>query len=164
MSDFIIYSDGAASMHKVNNQCLRGAGGWAYVILNNKQEIVYQASGNASFSSNNAMELFAILAALYYFNNLKEEGKTIEIYSDSAYCINIFTQWIANWKKNHWTRGRKHEPIENLELIKDIDNAIEEAHNHFNDIKFVKVKGHSGNKWNEYVDNLAVMEKLKIDK
>lgn len=160
MSDYIFYTDGASTMTKINNQYLRGPGGWGFIMLNNKNEIIDQINGGAPLSSNNAMELYAILAAFRHFNSFGETGKTIEICSDSAYCINIFTQWINSWKNNGWTRGKKHEPIENLAIIKEIDKAITEANRRFNKVVWTKVKGHSTDNYNNMVDALAVNGKL----
>ena len=49
-------------------------------------------------------------------------GRPIEIRSDSAYCVNMLKPggWVYGWEKNGWTRGKKHEPIENLEIIQKI--------------------------------------------
>lgn len=163
MNDFKIYTDGAATMKKVNGEYVRENGGWAFVILNNKDECIYSGSGGQQETTNNAMELMAIHNGIQRFLTFGYRGKNVEICSDSAYCINIFTSWIKGWKANGWTRGKKHEPIENLEIIKAIDKLIEECNRCFVGIIFTKVKGHAGNKWNEKVDKLAVKEKLNLD-
>ena len=111
-------------------------------------------------TTNNYCELYAILMALKYFK--KEQSKDIlKIYSDSTYCVNMLKSggWIYSWAKNGWTRGKKHEPIENLEIIKEIYSYLEKSKN----IDFIKVKGHSGDKdWNNYVDKLAVKAKMEV--
>lgn len=89
-------------------------------------------------------------------------GDEIEIYSDSAYSINIYTQWIKNWEKNGWTRGKKHEPIENLFVIRDTYDLIKRLEEQFIKVTFIKVKGHSTDKFNQYVDTLAVEMKIKM--
>lgn len=63
--------------------------------------------------------------------------------------------WIYSWEKNGWTRGKKHEPIENLPIIKKIWELLDD------DVTFIKVKGHSGNLYNELVDKMAVEAKEK---
>jgi ribonuclease HI len=105
------------------------------------------------------MELMAINQALRHACKNTTQGDIVYIYSDSAYCINIFTQWISKWKANGWTRGKKHEPIENLDLIKEIDEMIFSLENSFIAVQWTKVNGHSNVKWNEYVDKLAVKAK-----
>lgn len=159
---YTLYTDGAATMRKVNGEYVREAGGWGYVILDTNGEKLISEYGGESATTSNAMELTAILNALRRFNTFGETGMEVEICSDSAYCIGIFTSWIEGWKANGWTRGKKHEPIENVNIIKDIDAAIAEANRRFNSIIFTKIKGHAGNKWNEYVDELAVKGKLEI--
>ena len=155
-----IYTDGAASMEQVNGEYKRAAGGWAFAVVED-EKIIYQEHGRQANSSNNAMELTAINYALHYCLN-KVSGEGVEIYSDSAYCVNIFTQWIEGWKRNGWTRGKKHEPIENLGLIMDIDDSIKKLKEKFVEVNFVKVKGHSNDKFNNFVDEKAVKAKQNI--
>lgn len=160
MSDFKIYTDGAATMRKINGEYVREAGGWAFVILDEEdKEICGEYSGNPK-TTNNEMELTAIKEGLQKFLTFGYRGKDIAIHSDSAYCINIFTQWVEGWKNNGWTRGKKHEPIENLEVIKEIYNLLQEYKRCFCEVTFVKVKGHAGDFWNEKVDAMAVQGKL----
>lgn len=156
-----IYCDGATTMKKQGNNYLRGPGGWGYVILDENDEEVMTTYGGENISSNNAMELTAIRNGLRKFLSFGYTGKTVEVYSDSAYCINIFTSWINGWKVNGWTRGKKHEPIENVEIIKEIDTILENIKRHFCSVEFVKVRGHAGDKWNEVCDKLAVRGKME---
>lgn len=154
-----IYSDGAATMKNINGEYVRCNGGAAMAIINEQNEIIYSASRHFENTTNNFCELYAILMALSYCS-VNYPTEKIEIYSDSAYCVNMLKEngWIYSWAKNGWTRGKKREPIENLELIKQIWSYMQEL-----DIKFVKVKGHSGNKdWNDYVDKLAVKAKMEV--
>lgn len=100
----------------------------------------------------------------HYLSNYysKEEPDTVNIYSDSAYCINIFTSWAKSWERNNWTRGKKHEPIVNLSLIQTIWNYCKMLNSGFRTINFIKVKGHSTDKFNIFVDKLAVEAKEKL--
>ncbi len=76
----------------------------------------------------------------------------VEIYSDSAYVINAFNQgWIYNWLKNNWQTSGK-ETVKNKELWQELYNLIKQ-HN----VKFIKVKGHSDNEYNNRCDELARM-------
>ena len=158
---FKIYTDGAATMRKIDGEYVREAGGWGYVILNEAGEEIVRAYGGENMTTNNAMELTAIRNGLQGFFKYGTTGAAIEVLSDSAYCINIFTQWINSWKHNGWTRGKKHEPIENVEIIREIDALIEKAAQNFCEVRFVKVKGHAGNEWNEVCDRLAVQGKTE---
>ena len=155
----IIYSDGAATMKCVNGEYQRENGGAAMAVIQD-EKVIYEETKYFENTTNNYCELYAILMALKYFK--KEQSKDIlKIYSDSAYCVNMLKSggWIYSWAKNGWTRGKKHEPIENLEIIKEIYSYLEKSKN----IDFIKVKGHSGEKdWNNYVDKLAVKAKMEV--
>jgi len=138
MSEVIeIYTDGACSGNP-------GKGGWGAILLyrEHKKEI----SGYLAHTTNNQMELMAVIEAL------KIVKKTIEIiiYTDSVYVKDGITKWIINWKKNGWKTANK-KPVKNLELWQELDSL---AANH--QITWKWVKGHSGNKYNEIADQLAV--------
>lgn len=161
MGKYIIYSDGAATMRKVNDEYVREAGGFAFVMLDENEEVIMSAYGGVPETTNNRMELQAINRALRKLVFMKIAGEKVEVYSDSAYCIGIFTSWIKSWKANGWTRGKKHEPIENVDIIKEIDESISILNKNFCEVEFIKVKGHANVKWNEYVDRCAVQGKLR---
>ena len=157
------YTDGACTLIKTEKGYEKGPGGWAWVRIDPEtNKILKYDSGHKDKTTNNEMELMAILAALAYYDAHsydEREADWVYIYSDSAYCVNIFTNWIKNWKANGWTRGKKHEPIENLEIIKKIDRLIEKFSTGFRQVEFIKVPGHSNNEFNNYVDKLAVEAK-----
>ncbi len=139
-----IYTDGACSGNP-------GPGGWAAVLVygDNEREI----SGFEEATTNNRMELTAVIRGL---QGLKEPCK-VEIFSDSSYVVNAFNQgWLDNWQKNGWTRGKKKEPVLNTDLWKLLVKAMD-GHT----VIWKKVKGHSGDKYNEMADRLAVKE-IKI--
>lgn len=174
-----IYSDGAATMNNVDGKYIRGRGGSAIAVVDKDNNVIYTENKGFDNTTNNYCELYAIFMALAYFHNhnhnrilftktldnyvdykdLNKDNaceRELEIYSDSAYCINMLKSggWIYSWNKNGWTRGKKHEPIENLEIIKKIWELMQNIK-----VTFIKVKGHSGNKINELVDKLAVEAK-----
>ena len=75
----------------------------------------------------------------------------VEVYSDSAYCINCYQQsWWKAWLHNNWVNSKK-EPIKNKELWEKLILYFQDAR-----FQFIKVKGHNGDYWNERVDELAV--------
>ena len=155
--DRIYYTDGAASMKCVNEEYVRESGGAAFILIDNN-EIIYEETKHFNQTTNNFCELYAIYMALKHFHNNFLDSDCLKIHSDSAYCVNMLKQggWIYGWERNGWTRGKKHEPIENLEIIKEIWEYLN------NNIEFTKVKGHSGDKdWNNYVDKLAVKAKME---
>ncbi len=132
-----IYTDGACSGNP-------GPGGWAACLLHgaNYKEI----SGFVPQTTNQRMEM---LAAVKGLQHLKRRCR-VRLYSDSAYLINAFTQgWIANWQKNGWLNARK-QPVANTDLWQQL---LELAQKH--EIEWIKVKGHSDNKYNNRCDTLA---------
>ena len=157
--DYVIYSDGAATLKKENNEYQRCAGGHAFVVYNNGI-IIYKESHGSPQSTNNEQELLAIRDALLWLkiNPKFDAFSNAIIYSDSAYCVNIFNSWINSWIKNNWTRGKKHEPIENLTIIQEIHGLLKEMPN----IEIKKVKGHGTSAGNIIADELAVEAKKKF--
>ena len=97
-------------------------------------------------TTNQRMELTAAIKGL---EQLKVPC-TVKLFSDSAYLINGFTQgWIDNWQRNGW-RNSRGEPVKNADLWKTL-LELSQKHN----IHWIKVKGHSTNKWNNRCDELA---------
>jgi len=121
-----------------------GAGGWAAVLL--YKEHRKEISGGEANSTNNRMEMLAVIEAL---KTVKKSDAEILIYTDSKYVMEGITKWIFNWKKNNWKTADK-KPVKNLELWQALD-AETSKHR----IKWQWVKGHSGNHFNEIVDELA---------
>lgn len=96
------------------------------------------------------MELTAILYALKHIEIEEVSFLKPIIYSDSAYCVNLINDWMYSWARNGWKRPKNQE-VKNLNLIKEIYKLADIA-------EIRKVKGHSDNKWNNYVDKLATGE------
>lgn len=104
-------------------------------------------AGGASNGTNQIGELCAVLEALRAHHN----ASAITIESDSNYAINCSSTWLKNWKRNGW-RNSKKQRISNYEIIRAIDEEIESRPG---TVRFVWVKGHAGEKYNEIVDKLA---------
>ncbi|HBN83359.1 MAG TPA: ribonuclease HI [Clostridiales bacterium] len=133
-----IYTDGACS----NNP---GEGGWGVVLI--YKTIEKYMSGYEGETTNNAMELTAAIKGLEALN----EPCEVILYSDSAYLINGFNLgWIYKWKKLGWKRTPKDE-LKNKELWIRLYEL-----NQVHKIRFVKVKGHADNKYNNLCDQMAV--------
>lgn len=160
MANYTIFSDGAATMKKVNGEYVRVAGGWSMIVYDGGNCRIDGKYGGEMETTNNYMELYAIYQALLWlkfrddFNNFS----SATIMSDSAYCVNIFNDWADKWYANGWTRGRKHEPIENLEIIKKIYFMLKD----YPTIKIQKVKGHSTVAGNNLADKYAVQGKQEV--
>lgn len=133
-----IYTDGACSGNP-------GVGGWASVLLyeQHKKELY----GNDKETTNNRMELTAVIEAL----KALKRPCNVTLYSDSKYVIDsINKDWVYKWEANNWIKSDR-KPALNTDLWKEL-LALLEVHN----VKFVWVKGHNGNEYNERCDELAV--------
>lgn len=126
-----IYTDGAYSS-------LRDKGGWAFVVLQDKEKIHHSFFYEFN-TTNNRMEIQAVLEACYWLkeNNLRETT----LYTDSMYVIGTMSK---NWKRN-----------KNTDLWLLLDEAIKDLK-----INWTHVKGHNGDKYNEICDALASQASL----
>ena len=134
MACVVIYSDGAASGNP-------GPGGYGTILMsgNHRKEL----SGGYACTTNNRMELMAVIAGL---EALLQEACNVTIYSDSTYVVNaVEKMWLFDWEKKRF-RNRKNADLWQR-FLKNY-----RKHN----VKFVWVKGHAGNPFNERCDQLAV--------
>ena len=132
-----IYTDGACSGNP-------GPGGWAVIILVNN-EIKEMFFGSDKNTTNNQMELLAPIKAIQKFKKKSE----ISIFTDSTYVRDGITNWIKQWEKNGWKTASK-KPVKNKDLWKKLKN-LSSKHS----IKWIWIKGHSQDKYNNLVDELA---------
>lgn len=152
-----IYTDGSCSKNP-------GPGGWATLIIYENK--VSCLSGYEIESTNNRMELIAVVEALKEIIKKCNKYKAFEIFSDSAYVVNSFkNRWMYNWKMNGW-KTKNGRDVKNVDLWKQsikllglINNRNPEC-----EIIFTKIKGHSGITYNEIVDKLAKEETLRASK
>lgn len=95
MHQITIYTDGACSGNP-------GAGGWAAILMCNGAS--KQISGGENNTTNNRMELRAVIEAL----KIIKKPSNVTLYSDSAYVVNAFSQgWLVNWQKKPLENKRK---------------------------------------------------------
>ena len=138
MKTVTIYTDGACSGNP-------GPGGWGVVLIyqENKKEL----SGYQPETTNNRMELFAAIQGL----SALKESCVVNLYSDSSYLVNAFEKhWIEKWQRNGWKTSTK-SPVENQDLWK-----LLLIHVRKHQVRFIKVKGHSDNQYNNRCDEMAV--------
>lgn len=131
-----IYTDGS---------CLGnpGPGGWAFVATDGKNTA--ERSGGEPNTTNNRMELTAVLKAL----TAAKKHAAVEIHTDSQYVKNGMESWVKNWKKNNWRTADK-KPVKNQDLWIALDEVASGIKIHWH-----WVKGHAGHEMNERVDELA---------
>ena len=131
-----IYTDGACRGNP-------GLGGWGVLLVFEDQE--KELFGGDVNTTNNKMELKAAIEGLKALT----EPCLVELTTDSKYVMNGITEWIENWKKNHWKTANK-KPVKNKELWIELYN-LKSKHQ----INWNWVKGHAGHRENEIADELA---------
>ena len=136
-----LYTDGGCR----GNQSDNNIGAWgAYMVYG---DVSKEIKGGEINTTNNIMELKGCIEGL---KAIKNKTLPVEVYLDSAYVLNGITNWIEGWKKKGWRTANK-KPVLNKELWIELDSE----RNKFNNIEFIKVKGHAGNEGNEIADRLC---------
>ena len=130
-----------------------GPGGFAAILEQDNREFLTVTGGDPN-TTNNRMELSAVIEALRAVNSIPEMREIhVTIRSDSTYVTNAFNKgWLHNWTRNHWTNS-KGQPVPNRERWQDLLAQIK-GHQH----SFVWVRGHSGDPMNERCDRLALLQ------
>jgi len=115
-----------------------GPGGWAFITEDGQFEV-----GSQSHTTNNRMELEGVRQALLHLQG------PLHLFCDSQYVVNIFTQWLPQWKRNGMKKSNK-QPVLNTDLILEIEALLRDR-----EIIWEWVKGHDGHTLNEMADTLA---------
>lgn len=143
----IAYTDGSS----LGNP---GPGGYGTILLETERKIKKEFSQGFRYTTNNRMELLAVIVAL---EKLKKPQTEITIYTDSKYvCDSVEKKWVFGWEKKGF-KGKKNEDLwrKFLDLYRK------------HKVEFRWVKGHAGNEFNERADQIAVeaanSKKLLID-
>ncbi|MBX3422439.1 MAG: ribonuclease HI [Pirellulaceae bacterium] len=142
MREVYLYTDGACSGNP-------GPGGWAFILRDIKTGKELEGSGGERDSTNNRMELMAVIEGL---KTLKKSCQ-VKLYSDSTYVLQGLREWMAGWKRNGWKRkdGSRRVPVKNVELWQALDQLVQQ-----HQLSYHHVRGHSGHPENERCDELAV--------
>ena len=137
MKKVILYTDGACSGNP-------GVGGWGAVLIYKGTE--KRISGAEAETTNNRMEMTAVIEGL---KCLKEPCE-VDVYSDSAYTVNAFNNgWVYEWEKNGFKKA-DNRGVMNVDLWQILLKQVR-VHR----VKFIKVKGHADNEYNNICDKLA---------
>ena len=133
-----IYTDGSAKGNP-------GPGGWGAIIANEKR--VVELGGNETHTTNNRMELTAVIRSLEL---LSEQGvKSAVINTDSEYVMKGITLWVHSWQKNNWRTAAK-KPVLNQDLWQKLVEVSSDK-----ELEWQYVRGHVGHKTNERADIIA---------
>ena len=137
-----LFTDGACSGNP-------GPGGWAYILKHPASGKVVEASGGEAETTNNRMELQALIEGLEALKRRSE----VEIITDSEYVAKGCREWLPGWKSNNWRRreGKKLKPLKNEEQWRKLDELLAK-----HEVRFTVIRGHSGHPENERCDELAV--------
>lgn len=131
-----VYTDGACTGNP-------GPGGWGWAVAPDGEPA---GSGGERSTTNQRMEIYAVLDAL---RTLGTDG--IHVVSDSTYVVNCFRDgWWVRWEANGW-RNAKKQPVANADLWRPLIELVRDG-----GVSFSWVKGHSGDRMNDLVDQLAV--------
>ena len=130
-----------------------GPGGWAAVLKLDDQDYRKEFAGGYKLTTNNRMEILAVVEALSQLQNPCE----VELYSDSKYvCDSIEKRWVWGWQKKGWIKSDK-KPALNVDLWEQLLPLIDRHQVHYH-----WVKGHASNAKNNRCDELAVAESRKF--
>ena len=133
-----VYTDGACRGNP-------GRGGWGAILVYGAKE--KELSGGEPETTNNRMELSAVIAAL---SALKEPCE-VTVTTDSQYVVNAIEKgWLEGWRKNGWRKSDRGAVL-NVDLWKALDEQLAR-----HEVSFVWVRGHNGHPYNERCDTLAV--------
>ena len=126
-----------------------GPGGWAFILRHLASGKEMARSGAERTSTNNAMELMAVVRGL---ESLKTRCH-VELFTDSVYVGKGLTEWMPKWKANGWRRreGSQWKPVKNEELWRELDQLAAK-----HELVYTRVAGHSGHPENDRCDELAV--------
>lgn len=158
--DLIVFTDGACS---VNGSW---TGGWAYLIYRKGKYRDLIRSGYERNTTNNRMEMIAIINALKDIQGIEQRRKirySLKLVSDSRYCIAPFTEWkwMDKWKNNRFEKDKL-----NYDLWMELFPLVSY---YAGRLRFIHIRGHGRNKddfynhYNNIVDGRSVWERLKAD-
>ena len=140
-----IFTDGASEGNP-------GPGGWGAVYVVDGQ-VVDEAMGSEGHTTNNRMELTAMIAGL----RMAPADSEVDIYTDSQLVVNTLNTWAKGWEARGWTK-KSSGPIANLELVKEAYQLTKERPH----ARIQWIRAHSGYTWNEYADSLATSYRRDI--
>ncbi|GHT19346.1 ribonuclease H [Planctomycetales bacterium] len=149
-SEVILFTDGACQGNP-------GPGGWGFILRHPKSGKKIERSGGETHTTNNRMELLAVIEGLKALN----QPTSVELVSDSKYVLQGLEDWMPKWKANDWQRREKGklQPVKNIELWQELDQLSS-----LHQLTCTHVFGHTGHPENERCDQLAAEAAKKARK
>ena len=143
MAKYHIFTDGSSRGNP-------GPGGWGMIVMNeDESEIIFAESDTDGYTTNNRMELKAMICAMSFAESHPNDIFTI--FSDSAYVVNSINSWIRGWAANGWKNSKK-QTVENVDLMQALHVFLTKE---FFNADVRKCSGHTGHVGNELADALA---------
>jgi ribonuclease HI len=143
MNDVEIFTDGACSGNP-------GPGGWGAILRS--KGIEKELSGGEKDTTNNRMEMMAVIVALEALT----QPCNVKITTDSQYVMKGMLEWLPGWKKRNWKTAAK-KPVKNVDLWQRMEKAAQQ-----HTLEWEWVRGHQGHAENERADDLAVAAREAI--
>jgi ribonuclease HI len=143
MDEVKVFTDGACSGNP-------GPGGWGAILQSKGHE--KELSGGEKESTNNRMEMMAVIAALEAI----KRPCHVKVTTDSQYVMKGMMEWLPGWKKRGWKTASK-EPVKNVDLWQRLEQAASP-----HKLEWEWVRGHQGHPENERADELAVAARERI--
>ena len=140
-----IFTDGGCSGNP-------GPGGWAFVMVQETfqgEHVIAKNMGSEKETTNNRMELTAVIMALRALNKMGNTPRQAAVYTDSQYVQKGISEWIHTWKRNAWRTSDK-KPVKNKDLWTELDSIASEFK-----LKWEWIRGHAGNEYNEICDAMT---------
>lgn len=137
----VVYTDGACKGNP-------GPGGFGAHFNYDGQN--YQIFGGEKETTNNQMELKAVIVSLEFIRKELGYSQSVSVYSDSNYVLKGLKEWLPGWKRNNWKTASK-QPVKNKELWERLDQVVSS----FSELNTFWVKGHANDPGNEKADELA---------
>ncbi len=141
---FILYTDGACSGNP-------GPGGFGSIVIADLKYVT-ELGGAYSQTTNNRMELQAVISSLKFIISQNLKSFEVQVYTDSVYVIRGITQWVFGWKRNSW-KNSTGAAVLNQDLWEELLSAVQQISTK---IRWDYVRGHNNDPGNERCDDIAV--------
>lgn len=169
IKEIIVYTDGSSTPQKKNRPKTTKAGGWAFCLTEDKNSnrVLHSDYGFKNGTTNNRMEMTAVINALYYcYFNMTSLNKIV-VYSDSKYVSDpIYFGWLNDWRANDYQKKNSYTgevtETKNADLWEELYQLLKKYKFRGIEVDICWVKGHNGDYFNELCDALA--KKGKYDK
>lgn len=150
-----IYTDGSCRGNEVG----KGIGAWGFAVYDDNYNLIHKECGSRQATTNNYMEMNAVLQAMIYAST--HRGVDYEIVMDSNLVYRGIMEWVDGWERRGWIKADK-KPVLNKELWMSILEEKRVIERNMMAVSFRKTKGHADDQYNNYVDNMVQTESMRL--